>query len=87
MIDDRCRITVDDTGYGIDVDRLDELFSPFERLGVEARKIEGTGLGLALSRKYAEAMGGSLTLANTGPEGSAFSLELPTGPCAFVESA
>jgi PAS domain S-box-containing protein len=85
-LDDRCRVTVCDTGFGIELERLDVLFEPFERLGADQRRIEGTGLGLTLSRKYAEAMGGSLTLAYTGPEGSAFCLELPSGQRAYADS-
>src|SRR5262245_4030682 len=52
---DRVRIHVADTGPGIGADKLARLFVPFDRLGAEAGEIEGTGLGLALSRSLVEA--------------------------------
>jgi signal transduction histidine kinase len=53
----RLRITVADTGVGIPPALQSRLFTPFDRLGVEAGGIEGTGLGLALSKRLVEAMG------------------------------
>jgi PAS domain S-box-containing protein len=73
----RLALRVEDTGRGIDPDRADQLFTPFARLGAEQSEVEGTGLGLALSQRLTEAMGGTLTLESTGPEGSIFRLELP----------
>jgi PAS domain S-box-containing protein len=72
----RMRLTVTDTGAGIASSKLRLLFQPFERLGAEQTAIEGTGLGLALSRGLAEAMGGSLGVASTIDEGSTFWIEL-----------
>lgn len=69
------RIDVSDTGMGIDEERREWLFKPFERLGKEAG--EGTGLGLALSRSLVELMGGTLTLTESSGSGSTFSIELP----------
>jgi CheY-like chemotaxis protein len=69
-------IRVEDGGRGIPPERLDQLFTPFARLGAEQTETEGTGLGLALSRRLAEAMGGRLVLEETGPEGSTFRLDL-----------
>jgi signal transduction histidine kinase len=51
------RIEVTDAGPGIPHDRIDRLFSPFERLGAEQGDVEGTGLGLAVSKRLVEAMG------------------------------
>ncbi len=48
---------VSDTGTGISEDKLPKLFEPFERLGLEQSKIEGTGIGLTISKKLVEAMG------------------------------
>ncbi|MEX2658147.1 MAG: ATP-binding protein [Acidimicrobiales bacterium] len=73
----RVRISVTDTGTGIPAERLGLLFVPFERLGAEHTGVEGTGIGLALSKRLAEAMGGTLDVASTLGEGSTFTLELP----------
>jgi CheY-like chemotaxis protein len=72
----RARISVIDTGVGIPPDQLKLLFTPFERLGAEATGIEGTGLGLALSRGLAAAMGGSLGVASGLDRGTTFWVEL-----------
>jgi PAS domain S-box-containing protein len=69
-------IRVRDTGRGIAEEQRDQLFTPFSRLGAEQSEVEGTGLGLALSQRLTEAMGGSLTLESTGSEGSVFRIEL-----------
>ncbi|HEY5273053.1 MAG TPA: ATP-binding protein [Acidimicrobiales bacterium] len=71
------RIKVADTGYGISEEQLSHLFTPFERLGAERSEIEGTGIGLALSRQLAEAMGGTLDVESTVGQGSTFWVELP----------
>lgn len=71
------RIAVSDTGHGIPADKLERLFQPFERLAAERSEIEGTGLGLALSKQLVEAMGGVVGVESTPGEGSTFWLELP----------
>jgi signal transduction histidine kinase len=78
----RTAITISDTGPGIPAGKLPLLFKPFERLGLERSGIEGTGLGLALSKHLAEAMGGSLSVESVVEHGTTFRLELPT--CAPV---
>jgi PAS domain S-box-containing protein len=75
--DTRLQISVDDTGGGIAAERLGLLFTPFERLGAEHTGEEGTGIGLALSRRLAEAMGGTLEATSTLGRGSTFTVELP----------
>lgn len=70
------QIGVQDTGEGIPADKVDRLFVPFERLGAEQAGVEGTGLGLALSQRLTEAMGGRLLLETTPGEGSTFWVEL-----------
>jgi CheY-like chemotaxis protein/anti-sigma regulatory factor (Ser/Thr protein kinase) len=72
---DRVQISVTDTGPGIGPDSLDKLFTPFERLNAGA-DVQGTGLGLALSRSLAEAMGGALRVSSKVGEGSTFTIEL-----------
>ena len=73
-------MSVTDTGYGIAAEDLERLFSPFERLGAEQTAVEGTGLGLALSRLMVEAMHGSLEASSVHGEGSVFTVEVPTAP-------
>jgi len=74
---ERLRITVSDTGPGIPPASLERLFVAFERLGREQTTAEGSGLGLALSKRLAEAMGGTLGVASAVGRGSSFWLELP----------
>jgi len=70
-------IGVRDTGPGIDPQDVGRLFVPFERLGAGDSEVEGTGLGLALSKRLVEAMGGALTLETRLGEGTTFWVELP----------
>ena len=72
----RIAVSVSDTGKGIAADRLEQLFKPFERLETDPN-VEGTGLGLALSKSLLEMMNGSLTVQSQAGEGSSFTLELP----------
>ncbi|MCG5516806.1 PAS domain-containing hybrid sensor histidine kinase/response regulator [Ectothiorhodospira sp. 9905] len=71
------RIDIKDTGIGIPQDRLDDVFRPFERLGRE--HVEGTGIGLVISKKLVEAMGGTLTVESRQGSGSRFSIIMPLG--------
>jgi len=75
--DEKVRIVVHDTGPGIPNEKLERLFTPFERLGAEQSNVEGTGLGLALSQRLMQAMGGSIGVESTVGKGSTFWLELP----------
>ena len=61
------------------------LFEPFERLGAEQRAIEGTGLGLALSKGLIEAMGGTIKASSTPGVGSTFTIELAGVPVPHTE--
>jgi signal transduction histidine kinase/ActR/RegA family two-component response regulator len=71
------RISIVDTGIGIAPKDQQKLFQPFERVVDENRGIEGTGLGLALSKKLTESMGGSIGVQSSVGQGSTFWLELP----------
>lgn len=73
---DKVTIGVTDTGCGIEQHQVHKLFQPFERLGAEQRPVEGTGLGLAVSKGLAEAMGGSLYLKSNTSMGTTFELSL-----------
>jgi PAS domain S-box-containing protein len=76
--DGACSVAVRDTGPGIPAERIGELFVPFARLGAEQTDVEGTGLGLALSQRLVEAMGGAITVESVPGEGSTFQVELRT---------
>jgi PAS domain S-box-containing protein len=73
----RAAIGVWDNGPGIAPERMGELFTPFARLGAEGSSIEGTGLGLSLSKRFVEAMGGSIRVESVPNVGSTFWVELP----------
>ena len=72
----RLRISVIDTGPGISPEMRERLFVPFDRLGAERQGIEGTGLGLVLSRRLVEAMGGTLGVDSAVGQGSTFWVDL-----------
>lgn len=72
------RISVSDEGNGIDPVRLSRIFDAFERVGAETSDIEGTGLGLAVSRQLAQMMDGDIEVRSVVGEGSTFTLELPS---------
>ncbi|SHN25357.1 PAS domain S-box-containing protein [Pseudomonas asturiensis] len=74
--EEQIAVTVVDTGHGIAPERIDQLFKPFERLGADPN-VEGTGLGLALSKSMLEMMQGQLLVQTTPGQGSRFTLLLP----------
>lgn len=74
---ERVRIEVEDTGIGIDPELIGKLYMPFERLGAERIGAEGTGLGLALTKRLVEAMYGLIGAESTQGQGSTFWVEMP----------
>ena len=72
------RISVTDTGPGLNDDQLAHLFEPFQRLGAERTDTPGTGIGLALTQMLVHHMGGLITVQSRPNEGSTFTIELPT---------
>ena len=71
------RVTVFDTGNGVANDRLDDIFLPFKRLNAANTGIEGTGIGLTISRNLVEMMGGRIGVDSEPGVGSRFWFELP----------
>jgi signal transduction histidine kinase len=71
----RLRISVTDTGKGLSEDDISKLFTSFERLDV-ASGVEGTGIGLIISKHLIEIMGGTIGVESTPGEGSTFWVEL-----------
>jgi PAS domain S-box-containing protein len=70
------RIAITDTGYGIASEHVGRLFHPFDRLGAERGSVEGTGMGLALSKGLIEAMDGVIGVDSALDVGTTFWIEL-----------
>ncbi|MBK8160087.1 MAG: PAS domain S-box protein [Rhodospirillaceae bacterium] len=71
------RVSVRDTGYGIPAERQAELFVPFNRLGAEMLAVEGTGIGLSISKRLTELMNGKIGFKSGLDQGSTFWVDLP----------
>jgi PAS domain S-box-containing protein len=71
------RISFKDSGYGIQAERLGELFQPFNRVGAERGSIEGTGIGLVITKTLVQAMGGCIGVTSVFGQGSTFWVDLP----------
>lgn len=74
----RIRISVTDTGTGLPAEKLAQLFQPFNRLGQETSAEEGTGIGLIVTKRLVELMGGIIGVESTSGVGSVFWIELIT---------
>lgn len=70
-------IRISDTGPGLPPEAVNRLFNPFERLGADEHAIEGTGIGLALSKRFVHLMGGTIGVVSTPGKGSTFWVRLP----------
>ncbi|HEU0102369.1 MAG TPA: ATP-binding protein [Mycobacteriales bacterium] len=77
---DAVRLSVRDTGWGMSQAQVDTLFVPFERLDAASRGINGTGLGLVVTQRLVEAMGGHLEVDSRPGVGTTFTLALPASP-------
>ena len=86
---DSMRISVRDTGVGLTPEQLAQLFQPFNRLGRETGSEEGTGIGLVVTKRLVEMMGGTIGVESTVGEGSVFwvDLSLTTAPQFVVRDA
>ena len=71
------RINISDTGIGIAQDKVADIFEPFSRLGFEKSDIEGTGIGLSVSKDLIELMAGKIGFTSEENQGSTFWIELP----------
>jgi len=71
------RISIRDNGPGINVEKLPELFKPFSRLGAEQTEVEGAGIGLVITQKIIDLMGGTMGVESVKDKGSTFWIELP----------
>ncbi len=73
----KLQLGVQDTGNGIPKDKIENIFKPFDRLGLEGGSIEGTGIGLTISKKLIEMMNGTIGFTSNPGEGSFFFIEVP----------
>ncbi|TDP82052.1 PAS domain S-box-containing protein [Aquabacterium commune] len=74
---DTVRLGVQDSGMGLSAEQQARLFTPFERLDADDRQIEGTGIGLALSKRLVDMMGGHIGVDSEPGQGSTFWVQLP----------
>ena len=79
---DTLKISIVDTGIGLTVEQLEKLFQPFERVGAEKSGVEGTGLGLALTKNLIELMGGQIGVESIPDKGTTFwfTIKIADGP-------
>ena len=82
----RLRVSVRDTGIGLENEQLAALFQPFNRLGQEGGTQEGTGIGLVVTRRLVELMKGTIGVASTPGTGSTFYIELATAEPASADA-
>jgi signal transduction histidine kinase len=76
----RVRVSVEDTGPGLSEAQMAQLFEPFNRLGQESSRKSGTGIGLVISKRLVELMGGAMGVESTVGVGSCFWFELDAAP-------
>src|SRR4029079_2299341 len=76
-VDGSVEISVSDTGVGIAPEDQEAIFEEFKQVGTASKKVEGTGLGLALSRKFIELHGGKIWVRSERGKGSTFTFTVP----------
>jgi signal transduction histidine kinase/ActR/RegA family two-component response regulator len=76
QVSGRIRIGIEDTGEGLSPEKIAQLFQPFNRLGQESNTEEGTGIGLVMTKRLIELMGGEIGLESTVGKGSVFWVEM-----------
>jgi signal transduction histidine kinase/ActR/RegA family two-component response regulator len=84
---ERFRISVQDTGPGLRPEQVAALFQPFNRLGQESGPVEGTGIGLVVTKRLVELMGGTIDVSSTVGTGSVFFIELRSAALAAAARA
>ena len=85
VADGAARVSVTDTGVGIAAGDLEAVFEEFRQVGAAEKKVEGTGLGLPISRKIIELHGGRLWATSEPGRGSTFTFTLPLGDGAVIQ--
>jgi protein-histidine pros-kinase len=78
-LEGKIRISVEDSGIGFSEDQIKDLFEPFSRLDTLNSEVQGTGIGLTITRRLIEQMRGEIFVDSTPGKGSCFTLELPEG--------
>jgi signal transduction histidine kinase len=78
--DGMAEVSVTDTGVGIAPEDQEAVFEEFRQVGTADKKVEGTGLGLALSRKFIELHGGRIWVESQLGQGSTFTFTMPVRP-------
>ena len=77
---DAVAVTVRDTGMGLRAEQIDQMFQPFNRLGAEFSKVQGSGLGLVITQQLVKRMGGSLSVHSTEGVGTRMVVRLRATP-------